>query len=75
MIKGYLFINGASEVGIDHQNNKYFVNAEIINDGGWDYFMEVSKEKLKEILNTTFSWIPTGWNEELKEEYKYLLNI
>ena len=75
MIKGYLFINGASEVGIDHRNNKYYVNADIIHNDGYDYFMEVSKEKFKEILNATFSWIPTGWNEELKEEYNYLLNI
>lgn len=75
MIKGYLFVNGASEVGINHENGKYYVNADIIHNDGYDYFMEVSKEKFKEVLETTFKWIPTGWDEELKEEYKQLLDL
>ena len=75
MIKGYLFIAGASEVGIDHQNNKYYVNADIIHNDGYDYFMEVSKAQFKDILLTTFKWIPSGWCEDLKKEYQYLLDL
>lgn len=75
MIKGYLFINGAAEVGIDHENKKYYVNAEIINNDGWDYFMEVPKEKFKEILKTTFSWVPSSWNRDLVKEYNMLLEV
>jgi len=73
MIKGYLFINDMSEVGIDHKNNKYYVNADIINKDGYDYFIEVPKEKFIEILKTTFSWIPTGWDKDLIKEYNMLL--
>ena len=73
MIKGYLFIAGASEVGIDHENGKYYVNADIIHNDGYDYFMEVSKEQFRDVLLDTFKWIPNGWDEELKQEYEYLL--
>lgn len=75
MIKGYLFVNGASEVGIDYENQKYYVNAELINNDGWDYFMEVPVEKFREILRTKFSWIPSSWDKELVEEYNQLLEV
>lgn len=75
MIKGYLFIAGASEVGIDHENNKYYVNADIIHNDGYDYFMEVSKGQFRDVLLDTFKWIPNGWDEELKQEYEYLLEV
>lgn len=75
MITGYLFINGASEVGIDHQNNKYYVNADIIHNDGYDYFMEVRKEQFKDILLTNFDWIPSGWDKDLKNEYQYLIDL
>ena len=75
MIKGYLSINGASEVGIDHESNKYYVNADIINKDGYDFFMEVSREKFREVLLDTFKWIPNSWNQELIKEYNMLLEI
>lgn len=75
MIKGYLFVNGGSEVGIDYENQKYYVNADIINKDGWDYFMEVSIEQFREILRTTFKWIPNSWDKELVEEYEKLLEV
>lgn len=75
MIKNYLFINGASEVGIDHKNKKYYVNADIINKDGYDYFMEVPIEKFREVLRDTFKWILDSWDEELKEEYRKLLEV
>lgn len=75
MIKGYLFVNGASEIGIDYENQKYYVNAEIINKDGWDYFMEVPIEQFREILRTTFKWIPNSWDKELVEEYEKLLEV
>lgn len=73
MIKPYLFINGAGEVGIDYTSNKYYVDADIINKDGYDYFMEVSKEKFIEVLENTFKWIPESWDKELVEEYNTLL--
>ena len=74
-ITGYLFINGASEVGIDHNNKKYYVNADIINKDGYDYFMEVPVEKFRKVLRTTFNWVPNSWNKELVKEYNKLLEI
>lgn len=74
MIKGYLFVAGASEVGIDYENGKYYVNADIINNDGYDYFMEISKKQFRDVLLNIFKWIPNSWNEELKQEYQYLLN-
>lgn len=73
MITNYLFINGAAEVGIDFESKQYYIDASILNPDGWDYFMEVSKEKLIEVLETTFKWIPEGWNKNLAAEYKQLL--
>lgn len=73
MIKGYLFINGVSEVGIDHQSKKYYINADLIHNDGYDYFMEISKEQLKDILIKKFNWVLKGWDKDLKLEYKKLL--
>ena len=75
MITNYLFINGAAEVGIDYVNNKYYVNADIINHDGYDYFMEVPIEKFREVLRTTFKWVPNSWDKELVVEYNKLLEI
>ena len=75
MITGYLYVAGASEVGIDHANKKYYVNADIINKDGYDYFMEVPVETFREILRTTFKWIEHSWNQELVEEYHKLLEV
>lgn len=75
MITNYLFINGIAEVGIDYKNNKYYINDEIINEAGWGVFVEVSLEKFREVLRTTFKWIPESWSKELKEEYSKLLEV
>lgn len=72
-IKNYLFINGAAEVGIDYENKKYYVNADIIHKDGYDYFMEVSKDKFIEVLEDTFKWVANSWNKELVNEYNNLL--
>ena len=72
-MKGYIFINGASEVGIDYDSNKFYVNADIINKDGYDYFMEVTREKFIEVLETTFKWVNDCWDKELIKEYKEIL--
>jgi hypothetical protein len=75
MITNYLFVNGGAEVGIDHESKQYYVDASIVDSNNWDYFMEVSKEELLEILETKFNWIPEGWDKNLAAEYNELLEV
>ena len=71
-MKHYLFINGGSTIGIDKENNKYYVLDTLLEENGWDVLIPVTKIQLKEILETKLNWIENGWNKELKEEYKKL---
>lgn len=75
MITNYLFINGGAEVGIDFDSKQYYVDASIVDSNNWEYFMEVTKEELIDILETKFKWIPEGWDKNLAAEYNKLLEM
>ena len=71
-MKHYLFINGGSTIGIDKENKIYCVDDTLVNENGLGVYITVTKDQLKEILETKLKWIEDGWNKELKEEYKKL---
>ena len=72
MLKSYLVINGAYEVGIDFKENgekEYFVTR---GPYFWEHWKKVNqKEFIRELEK--YDWILKGWNKELKQEYAELL--
>lgn len=71
-MKHYLFINGGSTVGIDKENNKYYIDDTLIDSNGYGVYVSISKEQLKDILDTKLNWIEDSWDKDLREEYKML---
>ena len=73
-MKLYLFINGCSEVCLDEENNKYYVDSQLIdNNSIYDCFVEVSKEQFKSVLTNQLKWVKDSWDNELVQTYNTLL--
>ena len=66
-MKKVLSINGGEVARIE--DNKYYI---CVGDYGYECMEQVDKEAFKNYL-LHFSWVPNGWNQELREQYNNML--
>ena len=73
-----IFINGAEDFRIsyiDKKNPIYCVATDFLGDDpDWSYMTQVDRETFKKCLEKV-DWIPTGWSQELKDEYQAVLDF
>lgn len=66
-MKKVLSINGSEVARIE--DNKYYI---CVGDYGYEHMKQVDKEAFKNYL-LRFSWVPNGWDQELREQYNNML--
>lgn len=74
-----IVINCGEDFRITYKDDKkkaiYHVSTHFLGDDpDWSYFAQVDRETFKKCLEYV-SWIPTGWSQELKDQYQAVLDF